>query len=127
MRPRLLVAEDDPALQSLFVRIFQFAGFEVDRAGDGDEALVYLEYSLPDVVILDINLPGISGLGIIEYLRQHAYLSQVRVIVVSGDANAARSQVLEEYADLVLIKPVDANHLVTLARRLVSQTLAKTA
>jgi two-component system, cell cycle response regulator DivK len=119
MCPQTLIAEDDAALQSLFAKVFSFAGFEVQCVDDGDLALEHLNATLPDVMVLDIQLPGASGLQIMDYLHTSRFIEQVHVIVVTANSHLAESSVMG-YADLVLIKPVDVGDLVTLAKRLVS-------
>lgn len=119
MRPSVLIAEDDFALRSLFAKIFDFAGFDVTCAADGSETLTCLNLRLPDVLVMDVNMPGPTGLHILEQMKQRAILDRVHTILVTGNTNAAQYSEAD-YADLVLIKPVDAGDLVTLARRLVA-------
>lgn len=119
MRPHVLIAEDDSALQSLFAKVFDYAGFDVACVGDGDEAMQQINDSFPSVIVLDINMPGRSGLQIIDDLRQNDRLNDMRTVIVTANPLAAKTR-QAEYADLVLIKPVDAYALVALAERLLA-------
>ncbi len=119
MRPHVLIAEDDPALQSLFAKVFDYAGFDVACAGDGDEAMQQINDALPSVIILDVNMPGRSGLQIMDHLYQNNTLNLLRTVIVTANPIAARTR-QAEYADLVLIKPVDAYALVALAEQLLA-------
>lgn len=117
MSHQTLIAEDDPALRNLFTKIFTYAGFEVKCVADGDLALQSLTTARPDVMLLDIQMPGASGLQIMDYLHRSHLIEHIHVIVVTANPHLAESSVMG-YADLVLIKPVDVNALVTLAQRL---------
>lgn len=119
MRPNVLIAEDDTALQSLFAKVFDYAGFDVACVGDGDEALEQIDEALPNVIILDVNMPGRSGLQIMDYLHEANCLNALQTVIVTANPIAAKTA-QAEYADLVLIKPVDAYALVALAERLLA-------
>jgi CheY-like chemotaxis protein len=115
---RALITEDNPDLQWIFTEAFIHVSFEVTVAKDGYEAIEYLRNTLPDVLILDLNMPRCTGQDVIDHLRQSGQLDRVHIIVVTGNALAARF-LDPGLADLVLIKPVDPVMLVDLARRLV--------
>jgi DNA-binding response OmpR family regulator len=69
MLARVLVVDDDPKILSLLRRGLNFAGYVVDLAADGEEALVAARDRPPDVVVLDLMLPGVDGLEVCRRLR----------------------------------------------------------
>ncbi len=115
-----LIVEDDRDLSTIFADTLHEAGFNVEVARDGRVALIRLAEMVPDVVILDINLPFVSGAEVLMHIRADARMAQTRVIVVT--ANPQMASMVEDQADLVLIKPVGFAQLFSLAIRLRPQT-----
>ena len=67
---RILVVDDDPYITDLVAVGLRFVGFDVDTAGDGRDALEKVAASAPDLVVLDISMPGIDGLDVVQRLRR---------------------------------------------------------
>jgi DNA-binding response OmpR family regulator len=102
-RPTVLLVEEDDDLRVLFKSALVFAGFAVADAPGGLEALRYLETNRPDVVLLDLMMPGISGFDVRAELRTKAHLRHVPVVVVT----AIPIEDLQGYdARCILTKPV---------------------
>lgn len=118
-----LIAEDDPALAELFSKAFLYAGFRVKVVHNGEEVIQRVREIAPEVLILDLGLPGLSGLDILRDIRQHDPDSRLQIIVVTGN-HLAESRPEIEAADLFLLKPVDILELVTLAQRLRTRKIA---
>jgi len=116
-KKRVLIAEDDINLRTLFAKIFTRREFEVILAVDGQAAIDAVEQTLPDILILDINMPFVSGLDVLTYIRASQRLKHLKIIVVTGNATAYQSPE-SGLADLFLIKPVSTHDLVVLAQRL---------
>lgn len=110
-----LVIEDDAAHADLFCEALQEAGFEVEIIRDGKAALSRLALTTPTVVVLDINLPYISGVDILHHIRSDGRLVKTRVIIASANPQIAAA--LQDEADLVLIKPISYFQLCDLAAR----------
>lgn len=83
-RPLLLVVEDDRVLRELYRVALSLSNFTVRDCEDGMDALRCLEQERPDVVVLDLNLPRVSGIAVYEELRAHAETRAVPIIVVTG-------------------------------------------
>ncbi len=113
-----LVVEDDFDLSTIFAAALQAAGFKTEVIGDGAVAVQRLASISPDVVVLDLHLPNVSGADILEHIRQDERLADTRVIVSTADPRMAN--VLEDVADLVLIKPISFSQLRDLAKRFAS-------
>ena len=103
------VVEDDPAIARLLRRILELDGFEVIVSPDGATALDQFEDETPDLVVLDIGIPKLSGLEVCRHLREN---SDVPVIIVTSsgqDGDVVRG--LEAGADDYLCKPFNGNVL----------------
>ena len=114
--PLAFVIEDDEAQADLFFEALQKAAFEVEIIRDGKAALARLAEAVPSIVVLDINLPFVSGVDILHNIRGDARLAMTRIIIASANPQIAID--LQEEADLVLIKPVSYFQLRDLAARL---------
>jgi DNA-binding response OmpR family regulator len=92
--PRILVVDDEPPLRELVV-VTLGNDYACDEAGDGDEALACLRDAHYDLVLLDVMMPGRSGLDVLREMREDARLRDVPVVVLSAwqtqeDVDAAR-------------------------------------
>jgi two-component system, OmpR family, response regulator len=117
--PQVLIAEDNPDIQRIFHKAFQHAGFDVVIAADGIEAIQFMDKTLPDLLVLDINMPRASGIDVLDRLRKQNNLDKIHVIVVTGNTVAA-SSIDDTSVDLILVKPVSPLELVVLAERFIS-------
>lgn len=79
---RILVIEDEESVLSLVTRILVSAGHEVDGARDGQEGMRLFEESAPDVVLTDINMPGMDGMEVIKAMRSAR--AEVPIVAISG-------------------------------------------
>ncbi len=114
-----LVVEDDQDLARLFALALEDAGFSTTVIFAGDAALEKLAAAVPDLVVLDLYLPHVSGLDVLQRIRTDSRFAHTRVIVVTAGVRAAET--LQEQADLVLVKPLDFVQLRDLAMRLVPE------
>lgn len=119
----VLIVDDNPDLRIIFARSFDRRHFLVHVAMDGAEAIERLKEELPDVLILDINMPKLSGFDVLRYVRQNQHTKDIKVILVTGNCMAMQEPEAE-HADLLLIKPVNIDDLVTLSQRLISASLS---
>ena len=115
--PEVLIAEDNPDLRTIFVKIFEHAGYTVRLATDGIVAQQCLIHALPDVLLLDVNMPGLTGLEIVQFVRQIQGDKHVNIIMVTADHLAQQTKAADQ-ADLFLLKPVNPVELVTFTSRL---------
>ena len=117
-RMKLLVVEDDPALQATLVRTFARRGFVVAAVGDGPAALQRWAASLPDAVVLDLSLPGLDGLQVLAQARAQGLRTPVLILTARG-AVGDRVLGLNAGADDYLPKPFDLDELEARLRALV--------
>jgi two-component system response regulator RegX3 len=111
-----LIIEDDQDLAIIFAMALQEAGFETQIVRAGDTALMWLESATPDIVVLDLHLPRVSGQDILRQIRADSRLAETKVIITTADPRLA--EILQEEADLVLLKPIGFSQLRDLAARL---------
>lgn len=114
--PLALIIEDEQTLADLFATALQRAEFDTEVYHDGQEALTRLGEIVPDVIVLDLYLPNVSGRTILEYVRSEERLSQTRVLLATADAALADS--LRSQVDISLLKPINFSQLRDLAWRL---------
>ena len=115
-RPLALIIEDDQEQAGIFARALEMAEFEAEIIPDGKAALDRLAAVVPDLVVLDLQLPYVSGDDILHRIRADERLAKTRVILAT--ANPLMASSLREESDLVLIKPVSFFQLSELAARL---------
>ena len=118
---RLLLVEDYPPLQKSLVKGLREAGFAVDVTGDGREASWYAESNEYDVIVLDLTLPGLDGLSILNRLRAEGRQSHV-LIITAKDAVADRVAGLNAGADDYLVKPFEFDELLARVQALVRRS-----
>jgi len=117
-RKKVLVVDDNEDLRLIFTRIFERLNFEVHSVSDGFKAIETLNQTQPDVVILDVNMPGLSGFDVLSHIRGDDQLHDTKVIMVTGDSMVSTDPMTRQ-ADLVLLKPVDIHELMYFAKRLI--------
>ena len=114
MNPRILVVDDDVALAEMIGIVLDSEGFTVDHAVDGAQALQAFDRVKPDLILLDLMLPGIDG---IEVCRQIRAKSGVPIIMLTARADTADVvQGLESGADDYVVKPFNPKELVARIR-----------
>lgn len=104
----ILIVEDDHDLRRMFRLALSVAGYAVSETADGISALRFVELLKPDMVILDLGLPLLSGLDVQKEIAAHAQTRQILVVVVTGSAAALD----DAGVNCVLRKPVTPDHLV---------------
>jgi two-component system KDP operon response regulator KdpE len=111
MGKRILVVDDEPAFVNLVSRALTYGGYEVLVANDGREALRLLFDHRPDLVLLDVMMPGMDGWQTCSRIRE---ISDVPVIMLTGEQKSEEDIVrgLDYGADDYLIKPVGSKELV---------------
>jgi diguanylate cyclase (GGDEF)-like protein len=115
-KPFALIIEDERDVAALFRHVLDIAGYHTEIAMDGREAVRRLESARPDIVLLDLNLPGVPGAKILEQIRADQRLESIPVVVITGHSEVAVSLPVEP--DLILFKPVNLDQLSNLVQRL---------
>ena len=115
----LMVVDDTPDNLILISLHLQQAGYRVITASNGEEALRLAEASRPDLILMDIGMPTLDGLGATRQLRENPTLKDVRVIALTAfSTDGFRRAAYDAGIDGYLTKPVDFDRLTNLIRRL---------
>lgn len=116
----ILVVEDEPSIREVVSLYLERAGYQVDCVSDGTAALVALEAKLPDLVVLDLMLPGADGYEITRFLRQRG--DTPIIMLTARRAETDRIAGLEMGADDYVVKPFSPQELVSRVRAVLRRT-----
>jgi len=109
---RILVVEDNELNMKLFRDVLQATGYRTLEAGSGEEAVALAGTHAPDLVLMDVQLPGIDGVETLTRLRRDEQTASVRVVALTAQAmDGDRERFLEAGFDGYLAKPVDVAEL----------------
>jgi DNA-binding response OmpR family regulator len=119
---KILLVEDEPSISEIVELYLKRAGFQVNALKDGRSAMQSLEHELPDLLVLDLMLPGIDGLSITRWLRDR---SEVPIIILTARREESdRIAGLELGADDYVVKPFSPQELVSRVRAVLRRTRA---
>jgi cyclic di-GMP phosphodiesterase len=112
VRGRVLVVDDEPSIRDLFARVLKQQGYEPATAPDGVAALTAVEACPPDLILLDVHMPGMNGLEVCRRLKQSSATRLIPIVLITGMGNREqRIKGIEAGADDFLVKPVDVIEL----------------
>jgi DNA-binding response OmpR family regulator len=110
---RILLCDDSPVERLALAHFLRRSGYAVDEAGDGEAAILHLKHRPVDLVLLDLQMPGVDGFDVLTYMQEHR--RALPVILLSGmplDAIQHKMHVLPEpELPPLLFKPVDTDQL----------------
>jgi len=115
-KPFALIIEDDRDIVSLFRHVMDLAGYRTEIVLHGGVAVDYLSKSKPDIVLLDLGLPGVSGVEILKMMHADERLRHVPVVVITAHSHLIET--LPVKPQLVLIKPVNIEQMSNLVLRI---------
>jgi DNA-binding response OmpR family regulator len=119
-RHRVLVVEDDDNIALALEYIIMREGFDHDRVADGGAAMGRIRDTHPDLVLLDVMLPGVSGYEICRAVRHDPDLGKVRILMMTARGSTQeRVRGIEQGADGFVLKPFDLKDLRDTMRRLI--------
>ncbi len=121
---RILVGDDDPEILGLLRRGLAYEGYAVDAAANGTEALARAREKEPDLVILDVMMPGLDGIEVSKRLREASSILPILMLTAKGTI-ADRVAGLDSGADDYLVKPFAFDELLARVRALLRRTEAK--
>jgi len=121
-RPRLVVVEDEPALQKVLQMRLQMEGFEVRTASDGEEALLLIREERPDLVLTDLMMPVMDGAELTRAIKRDPDLKSIPVLVLTAlKEKREREHLMAAGADGFAAKPYNSLELTARIRELVGQ------
>lgn len=121
--PRILSIEDDPDFQHLIATALDGQGYEMSFAYDGRQGRDMALASIPDLILLDMMLPGLSGLEVIKQLKENEATRRVPIIVLTAFPAADgffENEVKSQGAAMYMRKPVHFDALAQVIRRLLA-------
>lgn len=119
-KPRILLVEDEDNIAIAIEVLLGRAGYDLVRVSDGDQALPNIRAQQPDLVVLDVTLPGCSGYEVCQRLRSDPALSHIPVLMMSARVSQAEQRKgLAMGADAFLTKPFAMDDLKGLVARLI--------
>lgn len=114
-KPKVLVVEDDQPIRASIRRALAYEGYSVTEAEDGETALDTVSHSPPDLILLDLNLPGIDGIEVCRRIRTAGDTMPI-MMITARDAVSDRVIGLDSGADDYLVKPFDLAELTARVR-----------
>lgn len=122
---RILLVEDDPLLGDGVETALRNNGYQVDWVKDGEAALKLLDNSSFSAVLLDLSLPGMDGMEVLDYIRENAELPVV--ILTARDGVSDRVKGLDNGADDYILKPFDLDEMLARLRMVVRRSTGRTS
>ena len=104
-RADILIVEDHPTMREAMRLVLEHEGFVIRQAADGPSALAMVRAQPPDLMLLDLNIPGASGATVLKELKSDPATADVRVIIVTATGEEGRDFVLSLGADAYFTKP----------------------
>jgi DNA-binding response OmpR family regulator len=118
---KVLIADDEPNIVTALEFLLKRAGYDVRTATNGEEALALVESYLPDLVLIDIMMPGKSGYEVCQRMRERPEWRHIKIVMVTAKGREAEiSKGLSLGADLYVTKPFSTQELIAAIDRLLA-------
>ena len=114
----VLIVDDSADARELYAEYLEFCGFRVATAADGRQALLMTHQDVPDLIVMDLNMPVMNGWQAIRELKAHKRTSHIPVVAVSGHSGEAATRAREAGAEVCLTKPCLPSQLARAIRAL---------
>jgi len=122
MTTRILIVEDHPTMREAMRMVLEHEGFSIHETGDGRTALQMVRDQQPDLVFLDLNIPGLSGVDVLRAIKQDPASAAVRVIIVTATGEDGRAEVVSLGADDYFTKPFSPRALLATVERVLGES-----
>ena len=110
---KILIVDDDPKAQKFLNKMLYSKSYHIETASDGFEAGTKTVQFKPDLIILDLFMPGIDGFEVCKQIKENSRTSQIKILVLTGyDTQENRDRILQSGADGYLAKPVKKSLLI---------------
>lgn len=128
VQPRILVVDDDRLIRQMARRVLEKEAYEVIEGSDGEQALALVERERPDLLLIDLMMPGMDGYTAIERVRMRSHLESLPVMVLTSETgDGVEERVLEAGADDYLVKPIEPGILLSRIRAVFRRTARQAA
>jgi CheY-like chemotaxis protein len=115
--PTLLIVEDEATFRQFISLALNMEGYQVHSVESGEQAIRALQAAAPDLVILDLSMPRISGWDVLHFMRSTPYLSLTPVVVLTANADAdTRRRCQRERVNRLLVKPAGLDEILDTVR-----------
>lgn len=122
MAYRILLCEDDERNAKLIKDILEFHGYEVHVAVDGEEGVRMAKELMPEIILMDIQMPKMDGLTAIHEIRKEGSLAHIPIVAITSFAMAGdKERILKAGADYYLSKPIDTRALPKLIKEILNK------
>jgi len=119
---KVLIAEDNPVNRELLRELLELRGYTVLEACDGQEALRLIEHAQPELMLLDISMPGMDGFAVVRRIRENPRMAELPVVAVTAYAmRGDQERILSAGFDGYLSKPINPSSLVRELDRLLNR------
>jgi two-component system sensor histidine kinase ChiS len=119
----VLIVEDDPDARKVLSLILKLDGYQISTASGGKEALDAMATLVPDLILLDVMMPGMDGYQVCEWVRSNPATARVPVVMLSGKADPESvAHGLEVGADEYLAKPIAPSTLTAELKKVLART-----
>ena len=115
--PSVLIVDDQPFFTTMLRTVLEQQGFRVFVANSGPDGLKLAKKNLPDIIVLDIEMPGMDGFAVCEKLREDAALKNIPIVILTGTNNPKLNEkAFKAGADITALKSLSAERLVNMIR-----------
>lgn len=119
---RILIVEDEPSVAGMLAKLLEQAGYDVHTERNGTDAIAYIGAHHPDLVILDLRLPDMSGYEVCRVMRQALVSWRLPIVMLTGlDQPADQQRGFSLGADAYLTKPCPPEHLLAVIERFLGE------
>ncbi|MEX1047343.1 MAG: response regulator [Actinomycetota bacterium] len=117
-KPSILIVDDDPVIRRLLQVNFRLEGYEVETAALGQESIELARSNTPDVIVLDVMMPGMDGWEVCRSMREESSLADVPIVFLSAKSQDQNPKDSKELGIAAYVtKPFDPSELVTIVER----------
>ncbi len=114
----ILIVDDSSTARTAYKTLLERRGHRVELADDGFKALEFLRRTIPDLILLDLLMPGMAGYEVLKRIREELGIGKVPIVVVTSvNEDASRYMVLDHGADDYLVKPFSYNEFFRVIER----------
>lgn len=117
---RILIIDDETEVRNAIRRVLIPCGHDIITAQDGFQAGIKILTAKPDLVTLDLSMPGLDGYEVLQFIRQQPETADIKIVVISGLSDSGLNKALELGADAALSKPFDNEQLRDVVRKLLA-------
>lgn len=116
---RILVVEDNEDSREILAKLLRMSGYDVSSAPDGESAYAAAMSQMPDLIITDINMPGMGGIDLLKKVRLQSLFDRTAVLVVTAFGGEAAREAIEAGADAAAAKPFDFDAFIETVQNLI--------